>query len=333
MISRFGFLLAGAVLIAAPALQAASNYTIRPPVLGHVFDLETGSLHRVNGIPGASSMGDALALGFSAVQATVSADQSLAIVRDDEGLTFHVDLTAEPPVVTQVQGVMEGALTALISPRARSAALYSPGTGEIQLLAGLPGVPTPGEVLELEEGMGDWTAFAISDSGAVLAAASADGSGSLHLLRQGMLAERIAGIQRASSLAFLAGSNDAVVTDAGAGEILLYRDIVARRQVSVLASGSDDIKNPFAAAPTGDGRFVAVAMPGGIATVPVYGGAPAFVECACTATSMTPLAGGNVFLLTEDIRSPMTIAEVGAASRTLFIPALPPDETESEATK
>ncbi len=332
MISRFVSLLAGALLFVAPALHATSAYTIQPPVLGHVFDQETGSLHRINGIPGASSMGEALNLGFTAVQATVAADQNLAILRDDQGRTFFVDLSAEPPVATEIPGVLDGANGVLISPTGRSAALYSPGTGQIQLLDGLPGIPTPGTVLELDQGVGVWTAFAISDSGAILAATSEQGSGSLFLLQPDHVSERIGAVQRASWLAFLAGTDDAVITDAGAGEILLYRDVVARRQTSVLASEIDQIKNPFAAAPTTDGRFVAVAMPGGIASVPVYGGAPAFVECACTATSMTPLAGGNVFLLTEDIRAPMTIAEIGAASRTLFVPALPAD-TESEETQ
>ncbi len=333
MISRFGPLLAAAVLLVAPALQAASNYTIRPPVLGYVLDAETGSLHRIDGIPGASSMGEALELGFTAVQVAVSAGQNLAIARDDQGRTLFVDLTAEPPAVTEIHGVLEGATQALISPEARSATLYAPATGQIQFLRGLPGVPTAGNVLELEQGVGDWTGFAISDSGSVLAAASARASGSLYLLRQGRVPERVGGVQRASSLAFLAGTDDAVVMDSASGEILLYREVTARRQVTVLASETDEIQNPFAAAPTSDGRFVAVAMPGRIASVPVYGGVPSFVECACTATSMRPLAGGNVFLLTDDIRSPLTIAEVGADSRTLFVPALPAEEASGEQTQ
>ncbi len=332
MISRFGSLLAGAALFVAPILQAANNYTIQPPVLGFVFDQKTGSLYRIDGIPGASSLGNALDLGFTAVQATIAADQSLAMVRDGQGRTFLVDLTVVPPVAKEIPGVMEGATGMLISPSARSAALYSTTSGQLQFLHGLPGSPAPGSILKLGHGLGVWTSFAISDSGAVLASSADQGSGALFLLRPNHVAERIGGVQRASWLAFLAGTDDAVITDAGAGEILLIRDIVARRQVSVLASRQDRIKNPFAASPTADGRFVAVAMPGNIASVPIHGGVPAFVECACTPTSMSPLVGGNVFLLTDNPREPMRLAEVGATTRTLFVPALPAD-TESEATK
>ncbi len=325
MISRFGPLLAGAVLLTAPVLEAAGNHSILPPVLGYVFDQQTGSLHRINGIPGASSMGEALDLGFTVSRATISANQRLAIVRDARGRTYSVDLNVVPPSATEIQGVLDGATEALISPSARLAALYSPATGRLQFLDGLPGVPTPGTVVEVGRGRGSWTTFAISDSGAVLAANSDGGSGALFLLRPNRMPERIGGVRRVSWLAFRAGTDDVVVTDAGAGEVLLFRDVVGRRQMSVLASEADEVGNAFAAAPTSDGRFVVAAMPGRVASIPVAGGVPAFIECACTATSMTPLGGGNSFLLTEDVRSPMTIVEIGTTSRALFVPALPAD--------
>ena len=330
MISRLGSLFLGAIFFVVPALQAADGYTIRTPVLGYVFDQEAGSLHRLDGIPGASWVGEAIDLGLVIKQVYIAPTQMFAIARDDQGRTLFVDLVAEPPKAVELEGALSETTGAMISPMARHAALYSTETGRIQLLDGLPGLPTVGETVLLDQGVGDWTAFAISDTGVIAAAAARPDAGSLFMLNAGSPAVRIAGVQRAGEIAFFAGSNDAVVTDIAADEIVLYRDVVARRQSSVIASANDDVKNPFGAKPTVDGRFVAVGMPGGIASIPLYGGAPVFAECACAATSLAPLADGNVFRLTEDIREPLQIAQVGAAPRVLFVPAL---QVEDEAVQ
>lgn len=322
MISRFGSLLLGALIISATPAKAADSYTIQTPVLGHVFDRETGTLHRVAGIPGASWIGDAIELDMVLSEAYIAPSQRYAIVRDDQGRLLVVDLDAQPINVSEIEGVLEGANGVMISPTARHAALYSTATGEVQLLAGLPENPAVGEILQLDRSEGNWTALAISDRGVIVAAAARAESGSLYMLQAGRGPERIGAVQRVGEVAFFAGSNDVVVTDTAGDEILLYRDVVARRQSSVIASANDGVRNPFGAKPTADGRFVVVGLAGGsIASIPLYGGAPVFTDCACATTSLTPMTGGNVFRLTDDISEPLQIAEVGAASRVLFIPA------------
>lgn len=327
MIARFGSLLMGAFFVFAPSLQAADGYTIRPPVLGHVFDRETGAIHRLDGIPGASWVSEAIDLGVVVTQAHIAPTQRFAIVRDEEGRTLFVDLAAQPPQAEPIEGALDGADGAMISPAARHAALYATESGEIQLLEGLPGLPAVGETLRLERGVGDWTAFAISDSGVIVAASARPEGGSLYMLRSGSASLRIGAVQRVGEVAFFAGSNDAVVADTAADEILLYRDVVARRQSSVIASANDGVKNPFGAKPTADGRFVAVGLRGGIASIPLYGGPPVFTECACATTSLAALAGGNIFRLTADISEPLQIAQVGSESRLMFVPALQREES------
>lgn len=330
MQSRFSPKLIAALVLAASALPAATGYSLQGPVLAHLLDPETGSLHRVDGIPGASGIGAPLSLDFLVAQATVAPNQEFAIVRDGEGRSLVIDLSASPPSAVELTGALVEADGALISPSSRHAALYSAASGQIQFLSDLSGTPTAGETLALEKGVGEWTAFSISDMGVVLVAAAQADSGSLYTLSLESGSRRIGAVRRAGDLAFFAGSNDAVIADTAANEIILIRDVLARRQTSVIASADDEIANPFSVKVTADGRYVAVAMPGGVATVPVFGGVPVSTPCACTPTSLVPLAGGNVFQLTADVRNPLQIVEVGAESRVLFIPALPaPDPVET----
>ena len=322
MNSRFRAVPPALLLLAAPALQAADGYTLQAPVLGHVLDSETGTLHRISGIPGASGIGAALPLDFVVARAAVAPTQDFAIVSDDTGQFSVVNLRVSPPSAVPLEGALPGAEGAVISPTARRAALYSASLGQVQVIDSLRGTPVAGEVLDLAVGVGEWTAFAVSDTGVVLAAAAQDDVGSLFTVRPGTGAERVGAVQRAVDLAFLAGTEDAVVADLAASEVIMVRGVVARRQFSVIASANDGITAPLGAEATSDGRYVAVAMPGGITSVPVFGGQPMFTPCACAPSGLVSLAGGNVFRLTSDIRSPILIAEVGPASRVLFVPAL-----------
>lgn len=327
MKSRFGFLLLAAAVAGASALHAADSYDLRPPVLGFVLDAEAGTLHRVDGIPGASRIGDALDLGFTVARAQVASSQDYAIVSDTDGGTYWVNLSLAPPTAIMIDGAMAGATGLLISPGGRSAAVYSTESSEIQFIEGLPGSPTAGKTRDLIQGVGSWTAFAISDMGVVLAASSHGRSGSLYAFSANHSPYRVGSVQRASDLAFLAGGNDAVVADSGASEIVLIRSVSRWPRSMVLATARDRVTNPFNVEVTADGRYVAATIPGGIASIPTLGGAVAITKCACEPTDLAPLAGGNVFRLTADIRAPMRIVEVGSASRVLFVPALAVEES------
>ena len=327
MKSRFAFLLLVTAVMGAPALHAADSHDVRSPVLGFVLDAEAGTLHRVDGIPGASRVGDALDLGFAVARAQIAASQDFAIVTDTDGLNYWVNLSMSPPTAIAIDGALAGATGLLISPSGRSAALYSIEDGQIQFIEGLPGAPTVGQARALIQGVGTWTAFAISDMGVVLAASSQGRSGSLYALSANRPPYRVGSVQRASDLSFLPGGNDAVVADSDASEIVLIRSVSRWPRSMVLATAHDRVTNPFNVEATADGQFVAATIPGGIASIPTQGGAVAITKCACEPTDLAPLAGGNVFRLTTDIRAPMRIVEVGSDSRVLFVPALAVEES------
>ena len=267
MKSRFGFLLLATAVMGAPALHAADSHDVRSPVLGFVLDAEAGTLHRVDGIPGASRVGDALDLGFAVARAQIAASQDFAIVTDTNGLNYWVNLSMSPPTAIAIDGAMAGATGLLISPSGRSAALYSIEDGQIQFIEGLPGAPTVGQARALIEGVGTWTAFAISDMGVVLAASSQGRSGSLYALSANRPPYRVGSVQRASDLSFLPGGNDAVVR-IPSSEIL--RSVSRCRGMCwrprMTGSPSSTWKQPA------DGQFVA-ALSGGSPPCPTQGGA------------------------------------------------------------
>ena len=326
MKSRFGFLLAAAFVVAAGAMQAADGYSFRAPVLGYVVDSEEGALHRVDGMLGAARVGDRLALDFPVARAQVASAQNVAIVADNEGRIYLVDLSASPPTVREFVGAM-AADRMVISPQGRSAALYSADSGRIQFLDISGTAAQIGKTMELPQGVGDWTAFAVSDRGILLAAAAQASGGALYALRSGGQAIRVGAVNRAEDLAFFAGSDNAVIADRGANEVHLLRGILSWRRSTVIATELDGIVNPFGVEVTADGRFVAVAIPGGFASIPVLGGAVTITRCGCTPTELAPLAGGDTFRLTADLYAPIRVARVGMESNVRFIPALVRDET------
>ena len=333
MKSRFGSLLLATLFLGASALQAAGVYSVDDgPVLGYVLDSETGALHRINGIPGASWVGDALPLEFPVAQAQVATSQDSAIIRDREGRTYLVQLDRTPLVVTEFSEAM-AADGMLISPLGRSAALYSTATGQVQFLDISEGSARVGETADLPAETGEWTAFAISDRGVVVAAVAQDRGGWLYALRSGGQAIQVGRVQRAADLAFLADSNDVAVADAGANDVHLIQGVTSRRRFIGLATEREGVTNPFAIEATSDGRFVAVAFPGGFAWMPAKGGPVAITPCDFALTELAPLAGGRVFRLTADIRAPIRIARVGTDASLRFIPALAPEESVTVETR
>ncbi len=319
---RFGPLLLGALVLLVPAYAAASALSLDAPVLGYVFDQETGELRRMDGFAGSARLGSPIDLGFPIMQAALAPDQRSAIVQDDQGRMLLIDLAAAPPAVIALEGAM-AADGAMFSPSGRRAALYASATGRLQLLDVSDGTAGLGREVDGLESIGGWAGFALSDSGTVLAASASETGGALYMLRPDEMPQRVTSIERLGGLAFFPGSDDAVAADAGASEVLVLRSVSGAWHAMPVATAHDFVENPFAVQVTADGRFVALAVAGGVATIPLDGGVAQFTACACAPRSLAPLAGGNNFLLTDDTSSPLQVAALGDHSRVLFVPAIP----------
>src|SRR5689334_23338849 len=74
-----------AAVVLTPSSSRAQDAPVSGPVLGFVFDSNTGTFRAILGIPGAATQSEALPLGFSVSKAEIAPRQdfALAVVGED----------------------------------------------------------------------------------------------------------------------------------------------------------------------------------------------------------------------------------------------------------
>ena len=306
---------------ASKVARSASGQGVRGPVMGYVFDENSRLLRPINGIPGAAHVAAAVVLDFSPAVVAVSPNQDFALAVDAEGRLRLVDLTAPASVSTVVEAAIAGADRIFISPSGMAAAIYDRGAGIVQVIDGLPAAASAAETFAVGSLPGVLTALAVSDNGAVLAAAAERTGGSLYALVAGRDPARIGTVRRVLGLSFAPRTDDAVAADYDASEVLLIRGVTTIGQISVIASANDGVSKPSFAAVAADGATAVAVVPSGVARVPLNGGSPELLDCACKPTTLSPLAGGAAFRLTEAVGAPIHLVEVTGETRMLFVPA------------
>ncbi len=273
------------------------------------------------GIPGAARIGDPLVADVSVVTAEVSPTQDFALGIGAGGEVYKISLSPAGASGAAIDGV-SGVDRVVISPSGSAAAAYDRQGRSAQLLTNLGGDPTVGGTADLSSVPGVLTGLAVNDAGTVILAASASrDSGALSAVRPGDVASPIGTIGRALGLAFVAGTNDAVVADADRNEILSVRNVTGGGEITVLASGSDGIEGPVAVgADSGTVLAVSTSM-GALITIPLGGGSVTITDCECRPTAVAAMNGAH--RLTSDLNSALILADVaGAEPRILFVPAL-----------
>jgi len=314
-----------AFFLTAPALfgasEAPSSDQVSGPVLGYLFDSQQGNFLPVWGIPGAARIGDPLLADVSVVTAEVSPSQAFALGIGAGGEVYKISLSPAGAAGAAIDG-LTGIDRVVISPSGSAAAAYDRQTGSAALLTNLGGDPTVGGTADLSSVPGVLTGLAVNDAGTVILAASASrDAGALSAVRPGDAASPIGAIGRAVGLAFVAGTNDAVVADVDRGEILSVRNVTGGGEIIVLASGSDGVEGAVAVgAANGSALAVSTSM-GALITVPLGGGSVTITDCECQPTTVSAMNG--VHRLTSDLTSAIILADVtGADPRILFVPAL-----------
>ena len=319
---------------ASNVTKSASEQGVRGPILGYIFDGNSRLLRPINGIPGAAHVAAAIDLGFTPSVVEVSPKQDFALAIDAEGQLRLVNLSAPVPTSTVVNSAIVGGDRIFISPSGLAAAIYDRESKTIQLVEGLPSSANPTQDFEIGALPGVITALAVSDNSTVLAAVAERSGGSLYSLVADREPVRLGPIRRALGLSFVPPSDDALVADFDANEILLVRNVTTLGQVSVIASADDGVLKPRAVAASADGTRAVALVPNGVATIRLSGGAAELTTCACSPTALSPLAGGSAFRLTEAVGAPIHVVEVATETRMLFVPAaldVEPTELTSSA--
>jgi hypothetical protein len=295
------------------------------PVVGHVFESPSG-IRPILGIPGAATLGRPVAPGpsFESVVFSPARDYALGLLSRGRLVVLLADLSSSSRFVElPVRG---GAGRIAISPSGDAAALYYPETRTVVVLTGLPDSPTVSWSLEIPYIDGRLAALAASDGGGAVLIAGTGEQTPVWVLAPGSGAQILSYVSTLPSLTFLAGSDDALIADGGAGSIMLVRDTKGQPVLTQIGGAAEGISRPLAVAVTPDNRrvLVANAEPAGVVSLSLVGEDPVALPCDCRVTGLERLAGGAAFRISDPGDGPLWLLDAaGSPPRVVFVPNPP----------
>ncbi len=292
------------LLVGLPKLAAGQS--VAAPVLGYAIDPAARAIRPIGGVPGAAAFEAALATHPALARAVLApgADYALASAVETGRV---VVLTWEAGAVSAAELALAGDLgAAAFSPGGRTAAMYSPESGSVQVWLGLPRQP----LMAWEARIGRPAALAVSDDGLALAAILGEtGSQMLAVLTPSAGPRVVAEGGAWSALAFAPGRRDLAVAQAGRNQVSLITDLTGEARVRIVAGVGDGIANPVALAFSADGTKLAAASDEARSVVLIDLETRAVVSVACEAkiNALERVRGNAVFRLTRAAgeRSPL----------------------------
>jgi hypothetical protein len=317
-------------MVLACGLLAGQQSTVAGPVAGFVFDGSARVLRPIQGVPGASLLGDAVNFGFALAAVYVSprqdsafvvgADNSLHLFRLNSGAVAEVGLG-------NLAGVPQ---TVVFSPSGTAAALFAMGKARVltglpnaPALAGTVAVPDSGQVTarpgRTSPGRTPIGPLALSDDGAYLLTVA---QGSVRLLNSQGENRSLVLAGPDAFVAFGPGGHDAAVMDPVAG-LTLLRDAAGAASPQVLATPGGGLIDPVGLAFSQDAATLYVAS-GTAQSVTAFnlaaGGSRSAIGCACTPSILVPM--GKLFRLNDLGRGPLWLLDTGGGNpRMVFVPA------------
>jgi len=316
----------GVVLAASSSLPAQQG-RLSGPVAGFVFDNSGRVMRPIQGVPGASLLGDPLSFGIDIAAAYIAPRQDSAIVVGaDQSLHLFL-LNGGAPLEVSLGGITGTPERVVFSPSGTAVALISSGSARV--LTGLPGAPALTGSVKVE---GNATggapgprsrsvsapSLALSDDGTYVLTIA---QGTVRLLSVHGQNRMLVPAQVSAQVAFAPGGHDAAVVDSLTG-LTLIRDTSGAAGTQLLAAPDEGLAGPVGVAFSQDKQtlYVASAKAQSVAAFNLAGASRTAIGCACTPTTLAPM--GNLFRLTELTTGPLWVLDGTAATpRTVFVPA------------
>jgi len=311
------------MVLAASGLLLGQQSQIAGPVAGFVFDGSGRVLRPIQGVPGASLLGDPVSFGFDVAAVYVSPLQNSALVVASDSSLHWFHLNAGAVAETSLGGLAGVPQSVVFSPSGTAAVLVA--MGKARVLTGLPNVPAmvatvsvPGGETRNSSGRAPGQSLAISDDGAYLLAVS---GGAVRLLSTQGENRSLLPAGSDALVAFAAGGHDAAVMDPAAG-LTLIRDAAAAASPQLLATSDEGLAAPAGLAFSRDKQtlYVASATAQSVAAFNLAAGSRTAIGCNCTPVTLAPM--GNLFRLNDVGSAPLWLLDGGSATpRTVFVPA------------
>ena len=295
-------------------LAAAAGWAqVTAPLLGWLP--EGSHIRRMNGLPGAASLGPVMNPGRDLARIAISPRQDYALASDLT--TGQVDLIL-PGISSTPLNVPARPDEIAVSPRGSSAVLWYGSDRRFEIVTGLPGSPAIHDA-DASAFSGSPAAVAVSDDGQRLAAAF---DGAVYALGDDGPARTVYG-GTARALAFYAGRPDLAV--ATPTQILCISDIGGSANVSALHVGTF---SPAGIAVSSDNRKIVMAdTAGAIVSIDAATSIPQNFDCRCRPAGVFGLSG-QIFRLTNSPRDAVTLFDA-AAGGILAVPRAAPSRRVS----
>jgi len=315
----------GVVLAASSSLPAQQG-RLSGPVAGFVFDNSGRVMRPIQGVPGASLLGDPLSFGIDIAAAYIAPRQDSAIVVGaDQSLHLFL-LSGGAPTEVSLGGVTGTPERVVFSPSGTAVALISAGSARV--LTGLPNAPVLTGSVRVEGAIAVMTgahshrvsypSLALSDDGTYVLTIA---QGSARLLSVQGQNRMLVPAQVNAQVTFAPAGHDAAVVDSLTG-LTLIRDASGVAGAQLLAAPDEGLAGPVGVAFSQDKQtlYVASAKAQSVAAFNLAGASRTAIGCACTPTTLAPM--GNLFRLTELTTGPLWVLDGTAATpRTVFVPA------------
>jgi len=305
------------LLLAAAGPLLGQNGKVAGPVTGFVFDRAAGSLRPILGIPGASTMGDPLALGYQISSAVVAPKQDSAFAFGTDGSLHFLRLQSGAASEVNCAICPAGANGVVFSPSGTAAAIYS--AGRVQVMTGLSATPAPGAGFALGRSASA-PPMALSDDGVWLLAGTKN---SVELFNANGGPRQLMETLSNPMVAFAPGSHDAAIADGRAGVVWIH-DVSGAANPQQVAAPATPMRRYSGIAFSSDGKqlLTAVASEGSVVSVDLATGTSTSTTCGCQPSELVPM--GSLLRLNEMGSGPLWLFDGNGAPqpRVVFVPAL-----------
>jgi len=306
-----------AVTIAA---QVPASFQV--PVVGYVFESNAHGLHPIVGIPGSSRIDGPVDLGFRIKQVEIlPGHRHLIAASPDVPHLLVVDLQNRS-VVIGIAGASSDISSIRTSADGRSAAFYYQSDRRLLIVGGLPETPVIQDTVELSFVDNPLSRYSIAnDATLALLAFSDEQQDLLYRWEKGRGRQFIATSGKVADMTFM--DNDAVVADASAGQIVVFRNVREQSTPTLVADSREGLSQPVAVSISKRHEIlVADAGARAVFTLNADGRLLRSLPCGCLPSGLWRL-GDYTYQLTNRLDQPVILFDNSSLSpRTLFVPAL-----------
>ncbi|HUE05685.1 MAG TPA: hypothetical protein VMR62_39450 [Bryobacteraceae bacterium] len=299
---------------------AQPSAAVAGPVTGFVFDTQLGAVRPMLGIPGAAYLGKVVATGMDAASIAPDGSAALAVERTGK-LVLYGALRSGTPAALPITGAIAGADHFAWAANSATAAVYSSGAGQVQILTSLAASPAAGAPLDLAGLPGPVTALAFDGQHLLIGVAAAT-SGGIYVASAASGPQLIAAT--ASPSAIVLAGNSLYFADSQSQQIFQVQNYAGTPAATVFANDSS-INSPAGLQVSADGQRLYAANAGNqkLGVYDIVSRSPVqTLDLSFTPTRLDLFGDSSVFLMNGNGSGPLYVVRDGGAGKAAiyFVP-------------